>query len=94
MISCPGFTLAHEVSHANHARTNPERYSTEKITDGKGRIIVHDSRPVEQRANDGARQSNRERKDFQKWNPEQNKQMNRQRDQQPKQENERRKREG
>ena len=87
-------TLAHEVSHANDARTNPQRYSTEKNTDANGKIIPHDSRPVEQRAINGANQSNQERKDFKKKNPEQNKQIDKQRDQQLKQENERRKQEG
>ena len=87
-------TLAHEVSHANDARTNPQRFSTEKNTDANGKIIPHDSRPVEQRAINGANQSNQERRDFKKRNPEQNKQIDRQRDQQLQQENERRKREG
>ncbi|MCE3006581.1 MAG: RHS repeat-associated core domain-containing protein [Acidobacteriota bacterium] len=87
-------TLAHEVFHADDARTNPQRYSTEKNTDANGKIIPHDIRPVEQRAINGANQSNQERKDFKKRNPEQNKQIDRQRDQQLKQENERRKREG
>ncbi len=87
-------TLAHEVFHADDARTNPQRYSTEKNTDANGKIIPHDSRPVEQRAINGANQSNQERKDFKKRNAEQNKQIDRQRDQQLKLENERRKREG
>ena len=57
-------TLAHEVSHANDARTNPQRYSTEPIRDDNGRIIPHDNRPVEQRAIGGAQQSNRERQEY------------------------------
>jgi len=54
--------LAHEVSHANDARTNPGRYATEKTTDANGKVIPHDSRPVEQRAIAGAKLSNDERK--------------------------------
>ncbi|NDJ14809.1 MAG: hypothetical protein EBY17_27060 [Acidobacteriia bacterium] len=61
-------TLAHEVAHANDARTNPERYSHERTTDAKGKVIPHDSCPVEQRAINGARQSQREVNSFKKEN--------------------------
>ena len=61
-------TLAHEVAHANDARTNPERYSHERTTDANGKVIPHDSHPVEQRANNGARQSQCEVNSFKKEN--------------------------
>ena len=61
-------TLAHEVAHANDARTNPERYSHERTTDANGRVIPHDSHPVEQRANNGARQSQCEVNSFKNEN--------------------------
>lgn len=87
-------TLAHEATHANDARTNPQRYSDEKITDANGRIDPHDSRPVEQRAIGGARQSEQERKQFKKDHPDQYKQIEQQRKEQLRQEQERRKHEG
>lgn len=61
-------TLAHEVAHANDARTNPERYSHERTTDANGKVIPHDSHPVEQRAINGARQSQCEVNSFKNEN--------------------------
>ena len=86
--------LAHEVSHANDARTNPNRYANEPIKDAKGNVIKHDDRPVEQRAIGGARLSNDERKAFQKQHKEQYKQIEKQKEEQLKRERQRRKEEG
>ena len=71
-------TLAHEASHGNDARTNPERYSNEKTTDINGKVIPHDARPVEQRAIGGANQSQQEVKQFKKEHKEEYKQIEKQ----------------
>jgi hypothetical protein len=86
-------TLAHEVSHANDARTNPQRYSTEPIRDANGRIIPHDSRPVEQRAIAGAQQSNRERQEYARRQKEEQKRQKQEQKQREREERERRKKE-
>lgn len=86
--------MAHEVSHGNDARTNPERYKNERTTGPDGKVIPHDSRPVEQRAIGGARLSNEERKAFKKANPEAYKQIEKQQKEQLKQEEQRRKQGG
>ena len=59
-----------------------------------GMIPGMHSRPVEQRAIGGARQSEQERKQFKKDHPDQYKQIEQQRKEQLKQEQERRKHEG
>jgi hypothetical protein len=84
-------TLAHEASHANDARTSPERYGNEKITDANGKVIPHDSRPVEQRAIAGATQSNREVSGFKKQDKEKYTQIEQQKKEQLKQERKRHK---
>lgn len=87
-------TLAHEAAHANDARTDPERYGNEKTTDANGKVIPHDSRLVEQRAINGARQSQREVNDFKKQNKDGYRQIEKQKDEQLKQEQNRLKEEG
>ena len=86
-------TLAHEVSHANDARTNPQRYSNEPIRDANGRIIPHDNRPVEQRAIAGAQQSNRERQEYARQQKAEQKRQQQEQKQRQREERERRKKE-
>lgn len=86
-------TLAHEVSHANDARTNPQRYSTEPIRDANGRIIPHDNRPVERRAIGGAQQSDRERQEYARQQREEQRRQRQEQRQREREERERRRRE-
>jgi RHS repeat-associated protein len=69
-------TLAHEVGHANDARTNTAQYQSDsqrtKQTKGS---TPHGSRPEEKRANDFRGQVNKERGQFGKQNKQQNKQL-------------------
>lgn len=86
--------LAHKVYHAHDARTEPERYSTEKIIGPDGKVIPHDRRPVEQRAISGAKLSNEERKAFKKSHPKAYKQSEQETKKQLELEQQRRKQEG
>jgi len=69
-------TLAHEVGHANDARTNLGQYQSDgqrtKQTKGS---TPHDSRPEEKRANNFKDQVNKERSQFGKQQKQQNKQL-------------------
>lgn len=86
-------TLAHEVSHAADARTNPQRYSTEQPLDANGRIIPHDNRPVERRAIAGAQQSNRQRQEYARQQKEEQKRQKEEQKKREREERERRKKE-
>jgi RHS repeat-associated protein len=69
-------TLAHEVGHANDARTNTAQYQSDsartKQTKGS---TPHGNRPEERRANDFRDRVNKERGQFGKQNKQQNKQL-------------------
>ena len=69
-------TLAHEVGHANDARTNLGQFQSDgqrtKQTNGS---TPHDSRPEEKRANDFRGGVNKDRGQFGKQQKQQNKQL-------------------
>lgn len=72
-------TLAHEVGHANDARTNTAQYlSDNQRTEQTKGSTLHSTRPEEQRANGFRDQVNKERGQFGKQNKQQNKQQNNQ----------------
>ena len=67
--------LGHEVTHANDARTKTSTYVNDPINDAKGKVIPHDSRRNEKVAIAGEKKIKKERQDFGKTNPQENKRL-------------------